>query len=75
MVPFTCRDKYTDAHFDYKPVRPARTSPPYLTYKYAAKALALVPKAMFQQDRFQEVGFMVKVDGFDVGGGFFGEGN
>lgn len=70
LRPFRCRDRTTNVHFDYKPAYPRRESPPYLTYKYGVKALVLVPKVMFQQNRFQEVGFMVKVDGIDIGGGF-----
>jgi hypothetical protein len=70
LRPFRCKDRTTNVHFDYKPANPRRVEPPYLTYKYGVEALVLVPKVMFQQNRFQEVGFMVKVDGIDVGGGF-----
>ncbi|KAL2039152.1 hypothetical protein N7G274_008201 [Stereocaulon virgatum] len=70
LLPFRCKDTAINAHFEYKPAYPQRMEPPYLTYKYGVKALVLVPKVMFQQNRFQEVGFMVKVDGIDVGGGF-----
>ena len=47
-----------------------RTSPPFLTYHAAARALGSIPKYMFAQRRFEEVVFVVELGGIPVGQGF-----
>ncbi len=70
VEPFNIRGTTIDSEFECQAVVPPRTEPPYFLYAYAAIALRILPKAMFQAGKLEDVEFTVKVDGIPVGMGF-----
>ena len=47
-----------------------RSAPPFFTYYDVARMLGVVPKYMLNQARFQDVTFVLEIDGVPVGQGF-----
>lgn len=47
-----------------------RTSPPFLDYRHAARALGRIPAIMFAEGRFEEMTFVLEISGIPVGVGF-----
>ena len=70
VEPFNIRDITIDTEFEYQGVVPPRTNEPYFQYGYAAVALRILPRAIFQAGKLEDVEFTVNVDGIPVGTGF-----
>ena len=67
---FEVRDLTSKMELVYEHYGPPRESPPFFTYREAARALGYVPKYMFAQHRFEAVTFVLEIDGTPVGTGF-----
>ena len=68
---FVITDWFSRTEFLYENYGAApRTSPPFFTYRVAARALASIPKYMFVQGKFETITFVVEIEGTPVGTGF-----
>ena len=70
VEPFNIRDETIDCEFEYQAVVPPRMQPPFFQYNYAAVALRILTRAMFQAWKWEDVEFTVKLDDTPVGTGF-----
>ena len=70
VEPYNIRDETIDCEFEYQAVVPPRTHAPFFQYSYAAVALRILAKAMFQAWKWEDVEFTVKVNDIPVGMGF-----
>lgn len=66
---FTVQDLLTKTELVYENYDTPRTSPPFFTYRVAARALAYILRYMFAQSRFETVIFVLEVEGTPVGVG------
>jgi hypothetical protein len=73
VIPFSSSESHINARLEFKNPNPPRPWYPFFTYETAARSLGLLPKFMFQQGKFQNVAFVIKVDKTTVGGGFLGK--
>lgn len=60
----------SNSEFRYENYGAPRRSPPFFTYRTAARALAYIPKYMFAQGRFEAATFVVEIGGVPVGTGY-----
>lgn len=61
---------FSKTEFRYENYDGPRTSPPFFTYRVAARTLAYIPRYMFVQGKFGSVTFVVEIGGTPVGTGY-----
>ena len=69
VVPFRASEAQIGASLGLENSNPPRAWNPFFTYRTAARSLGLLPSIMFQQGKFQDMWFLIKIDGVVVGGG------
>ena len=67
---FSVTDGLSRMELQYDYYDAPRTSPPFFTYRAAARALAYLPGYMFAQGKFESATFVVEIGGIPVGTGY-----